>query len=190
MHQENWDRQQREKYKKDKVKDSPEQEIQSFNGFFMAIFGMGLIICAFNIIKYTLNSAFQDNRPRLDLQSNSNVKSHSNSTLKPKPEPELRLNRNPEPDVIRKPKPDLIRKPEPELTRNPESIKLANLVRKPRNMLHYLGESGPHKKFLEVTKSTKNPRHSLYKCTTCKVIVSEPFIEQHVKENEVIYEFE
>jgi len=75
-------------------------------------------------------------------------------------------------------------------TRRPEMIELANRERKPRKILHYLGESGPHKKYLEITKSSINPKFSLYKCMTCKVIISEPFIEQHVKENEVVYEFE
>jgi hypothetical protein len=75
-------------------------------------------------------------------------------------------------------------------TRMPEMIELANRERKARKILHYLGESGPHKKYLEITKSSINPKYSLYKCMTCKVIISEPFIEQHVKENEVVYEFE
>lgn len=147
---------------------TPEHEgvFKSLSAFFLGTLVMWFIVYLYQVSKMKIESVYHSSGVPAKIQ-------YLNAKLTPAPPT----------------KPDL-EGPDPYYTRKPEIVELANRERKPRNILHYLGESGPHKKYLEITKSSINPKYSLYKCITCKVIISEPFIEQHVKENEVIYEFE
>ena len=56
-----------------------------------------------------------------------------------------------------------------------------------RHVFYFEGEIGAHKKFLMISPENLGDR-SLFKCMTCNVVVSKPFMEKHVEENRVVVE--
>lgn len=54
-------------------------------------------------------------------------------------------------------------------------------------IFHYEGETGPHKRYLQVSSALLGG-NTLFKCMTCHIIISKSFIGDHVKEHQIVYE--